>query len=55
MNESPYCKYCASKEVVADGPCTWNEERQEWELTGSVYDGGICQTCGEENNYYNWE
>ena len=55
MNESPYCKYCASKEVVADGPCTWNEERQEWELTGSVYDGGICQTCGEENNYFNWE
>lgn len=56
MYEIPYCKYCGSSEVVADGPCSWNKEKQKWELAGATYDdgGGICQTCGEENDHFDW-
>ena len=55
MSESPHCKYCGSSEVVAEGPCAWNKEKQKWELIGPIYDGGICQTCYEENNHFDWK
>lgn len=53
--QKPVCRYCGSDNVTADGPCHWNEDTQSWQALGHVYDGGICQTCGEENKYFDWE
>jgi ssDNA-binding Zn-finger/Zn-ribbon topoisomerase 1 len=49
MKEVPTCKYCGSKDVLADAYAQWNEEKDEWEIA-NVFDekGAFCPECDGE-------
>lgn len=41
------CPECGSANVGADATATWNDETQDWEVSG-VYDCTSCWDCGYE-------
>ena len=52
----PYCEYCNSPNVTADGALVWDMETQRWiSADGSCYSkSGYCGDCDEEIRYFAW-
>ena len=47
--QKPVCRVCGSDEITIDGPCQWDVESQQWELTGDVYHKSeYCAECDGE-------
>lgn len=50
----PVCKSCGSDDVTCDATARWDEDTQNWELSG-LFDSKTCGACGYEKDYCNWE
>lgn len=40
------CSHCGSRDVTRDATTRWDDDAQEWQLSG-IFDDGACDTCGE--------
>ncbi len=47
---SLHCRDCGSKNVSSDATVRWDEEAQDWEVSG-IFDCKNCDDCGAENDY----
>lgn len=43
-----YCAHCGSTNVQRDALCSWNVERQEWQVDGML-DSNSCNACDEQD------
>lgn len=44
------CSNCGSDDITCDATTRWDEDTQQWELSG-VFDSKTCGNCGYEKDY----
>lgn len=44
------CSNCGSDDITCDATTRWDEDTQQWELSG-VFDSKTCGACGYEKDY----
>lgn len=49
----PVCRSCGSDDVTCDATARWDEDTQNWELSG-VFDSKTCGQCSYEKDYCDW-
>ncbi|QEG09268.1 hypothetical protein HYP93_gp89 [Stenotrophomonas phage Pokken] len=50
-----YCCECHGTNLVSDGPCVWDFDKQEWVRNGEVYDDTFCSDCEHDVKVYTKE
>jgi hypothetical protein len=51
--EKPVCRNCGSDNVCIDAAARWDNELQDWKLSGT-HDSGHCDNCEEEFKRLDW-